>query len=93
MSASALLRASRLNAHLSQVELAERAATSQPDVSAVESGKRAPTVDTLERLLQRTGHRLIAVPGLGPDAVEKAERIAAAVRAGSLDEALRAFLD
>jgi len=93
MSASALLRASRLSARLSQVELAERAATSQPDVSAIESGKRVPTVDTLERLLQRTGHRLVAVPGLGPDAVETAERIAAAVRAGNRDDSLRAFLD
>jgi transcriptional regulator with XRE-family HTH domain len=93
MSASALLRASRLSARLSQVELAERAATSQPDVSAIESGKRVPTVDTLERLLQRTGHRLIAIPGLGPDAVETAERIAAAVRTENRDEALRAFLD
>jgi hypothetical protein len=52
-----------------------------------------PTVDTLERLLQWTGHRPIAVPGLGPDAVETAERIAAAVRAENRDEALRAFLD
>lgn len=93
MSASALLRASRLSARLSQVELAERAATSQPDVSAIESGKRVPTVDTLERLLQRTGHRLIAVPSLGPDAVETAEQIGAAVRAENRGEALRAFLD
>jgi transcriptional regulator with XRE-family HTH domain len=93
MSASALLRASRLSAHLSQVELARLAATSQPDVSAIESGKRVPTVDTLERLLQRTGHRLIAIPGPGPDAVKTAERIAEAVRAESRDEALRAFLD
>ena len=93
MSASALLRASRLSARLSQVELAERAATSQPDVSAIESGKRVPTVDTLERLLQQRGHRLIAVPGLGPDAAETAERIAAAVRTENRDKALRAFLD
>ena len=93
MSASVLLRASRLSARLSQFELAERAATSQPDVSAIESGKRVPTLDTLERLLQRTGHRLIAVPGLGPDAVEISERIAAAVRAGNRDDTLRAFLD
>jgi transcriptional regulator with XRE-family HTH domain len=93
MSASALLRASRLSAGLSQVELAERTATSQPDVSAIESGKRVPTVDTLERLLKRTGHRLVAIPCSGPDAVDTAERIAAAVRAENRDEGLRAFLD
>ncbi|MCU1546837.1 MAG: hypothetical protein JWP30_1937 [Homoserinimonas sp.] len=44
-------------------------------------------------LLQRTGHRLIAVPGLGPNAIEIAERIAAAVRAENRDESVRAFLD
>ena len=93
MSASALLRAARSSARLNQGDLAERAATSQPDVSSIERGARVLTVDTLERLLQRTGHRLIAVPGLGPDAVETAERIATAVRAENRDEALRAFLD
>ena len=48
-------------------------------------------MDTLERPLLRTGHRLIAVPG--PDAVEPAERVAAALRAKNRDDALRALLD
>ena len=52
-----------------------------------------PTADTLERLLQRTGHRLIAVPRLGPDAVETAEGIAEAMGNENRIEALRAFLD
>lgn len=93
MSDSALLPDSRMSARLSQVELTERAATSQPDVSANESGKSAPTADTIERLLQRTARRLIAIPGLGPDAMETVERIAAAVRAGNHGDELRAFID
>ncbi|MHB1173001.1 MAG: helix-turn-helix domain-containing protein [Lacisediminihabitans sp.] len=93
MSASTLLRASRLSTGISQGDLAARAQTSQPDISTIERGKRIPTVDTLERLLLQTGHRIISVPGLGPDAVDTADRIAGAVRSQSRDTALRAFLD
>jgi hypothetical protein len=75
---------------MSQGDLAARAKTSQPDISTIESGKRGPTVDTLERLLRQTGHRLIAIPGSGIDATDTADRISAAV---SKDDALRAFLD
>jgi transcriptional regulator with XRE-family HTH domain len=67
-----------------------RARTSQAQISTIESGKKIPTVDTLERLLRQTGHRIIAVPGTGTDAAETAERIASS---SSRDSALRAFLD
>lgn len=90
MTASTLLRASRLASGITQGDLAARAKTSQPDISTIESGKRSPTVYTLERLLRHTGHRIIAVPGVGVDATETAERIASA---GSRDSALRAFID
>lgn len=90
MAASTLLRSSRLTSGISQGDLAARTKTSQPDISTIESGKRVPTVDTLERLLRQTGHRLIAIPGSGIDAAETADRIAASV---SKDDALRAFLD
>lgn len=90
MAASALLRASRLVSGITQGDLAARAKTSQPDISSIESGKRVPTVDTLERLLRQTGHRLIAIPDTGVDATETAERIASVT---SRDSALRAFLD
>lgn len=90
MAASLLLRSSRLATGITQGELAARAKTSQPDISTIESGKRIPTVDTLERLLRQTGHRLVAIPGVGVDATETAERIASAV---ARDSAVRAFLD
>lgn len=90
MSASTLLRSSRLTSGITQGDLAARAKTSQPDISSIESGKRVPTVDTLERLLRQTGHRIIAIPGAGVDAAETAERIASST---SRDSALRAFLD
>jgi len=90
MAASTLLRSSRLTSGISQGDLAARAKTSQPEISTIESGKRVPTVDTLERLLRQTGHRIIAVPGAGTDAAETAERIASA---SSKEDELRAFLD
>ncbi len=90
MAASTLLRSSRLTSGITQGDLAARAKTSQPDISSIESGKRIPTVDTLERLLRQTGHRIIAVPGVGVDASETAERITSA---RSRDSALRAFID
>jgi transcriptional regulator with XRE-family HTH domain len=90
MAASIILRSSRLVSGITQGDLAARAKTSQPDISSIESGKRVPTVDTLERLLRQTGHRIIAIPGAGVDAAETAERIASAT---SSDAALRAFVD
>lgn len=93
MTASNLLRSSRLTSGISQGDLAARAHTSQPEISSIESGRRVPTVDTLERLLRQTGHRLIAIPGAGTDAPETGERIASALRSDSADSALRAFID
>lgn len=93
MPASTLLRSARLTSGISQGDLAARTKTSQPDISTIESGKRTPTVDTLERLLRQTGHRIIAVPGVGPDGIETAERISNALKPGSDDSTLRAFLD
>lgn len=88
-----MLRSSRLSSGISQGDLAARAKTSQPDISTIESGKRSPTVDTLERLLRQTGHRIIAIPGTGTDAAEVADRISAALKANGHGPALRAFID
>jgi transcriptional regulator with XRE-family HTH domain len=93
MSAATLLRSSRLTSGIRQSDLARRAQTSQAEISCIEGAKKVPTVDTLERLLRQTGHRIIAVPGNGTDAAETADRIAAALKPGSTDSALRAFLD
>ena len=90
MTASTILRSSRLSRGITQGDLAARAKTSQPEISTIESGKKVPTVDTLERLLRQTGHRLIVVPGSGTDAADTADRIALST---SRDSALRAFLD
>lgn len=62
MSAAELLERARRAAGLSQEELARRAHTSRTTLSAYEHGRKAPTLDTAQRLLAQTGHELAVVP-------------------------------
>lgn len=52
------IRQARLDASLSQVELAARAGTSQSALARYETGAALPTLPTLERLLAACGKRL-----------------------------------
>jgi predicted nucleotidyltransferase/DNA-binding XRE family transcriptional regulator len=54
-----LLKRARVSADLSQTEVARRAGVAQSVISAYESGRREPSVPTLERLVRATGHRLV----------------------------------
>jgi transcriptional regulator with XRE-family HTH domain len=58
MTPGALIRDARSRAGLTQAELARRIGTSQPVVARLESGSANPTLATLERALNATGHRL-----------------------------------
>ncbi len=60
--ASILLSTVREAAGLSKADLAERAGTSRPTLSAYEHGRVSPTLDTLERILAAAGYRLTASP-------------------------------
>jgi transcriptional regulator with XRE-family HTH domain len=53
-----LIRAARRRSGLTQAELAERAGTSQPVVSAYERERRDPTFGTLRKLVEASGARL-----------------------------------
>ena len=67
MNAADALRGARLRAGLTQHALAARAGTSQATISAYESGRKQPSLRTLERLLEATGSRLEVVPhGVAP---------------------------
>jgi transcriptional regulator with XRE-family HTH domain len=57
-----LLERVRQQAGLSQEELAARAGTSRPTVSAYEHGRKSPTLRTVERLLDGAGFELTAQP-------------------------------
>jgi transcriptional regulator with XRE-family HTH domain len=50
-----LIKIARSGAGLSQRELARRAQTSQATLSAYESGRKSPTLDTLERVVRAAG--------------------------------------
>jgi predicted nucleotidyltransferase/DNA-binding XRE family transcriptional regulator len=63
-----LLRQARLQAHLSQTELAGRAHVAQSVVSAYESNRREPALRTLTKLVEATGHRLVVSLELDPEA-------------------------
>src|SRR4051794_32342249 len=54
-----LLRVARTRRGLTQADLARRARTSQPVISAYEHGRRDPTFGTLRRLIEATGERLV----------------------------------
>ena len=64
MEPAELIKSLRRRRGLTQAELARRAGTSQPVVSAYECGHRDPTYSTLRRLVEAGGERLQL--GIGP---------------------------
>jgi transcriptional regulator with XRE-family HTH domain len=58
MNPGELLRSVRRRRGLTQADLARRAGTSQPVVSAYEHGRRDPSIGTLRRLVEAGGERL-----------------------------------
>jgi transcriptional regulator with XRE-family HTH domain len=66
---SRLLRYARRRAGLTQRRLAERAGIAQPAIARIESGRVSPTADTMDRLIEACGLRLVVEdrPGRGID--------------------------
>ena len=56
--ASAFLQLARLEAGLSQRELADRAGVTQSEIARIESGKREPSIPTLQKILAGAGQEL-----------------------------------
>jgi len=54
-----VLRDARKRSRLSQTDVARRAGVSQSVISAYESGRREPGMQTLARLVEATGHQLV----------------------------------
>jgi transcriptional regulator with XRE-family HTH domain len=90
-----LIRMARRQAGLTQTELAKRAGTSQAAVSAYESGRRSPSVDTLVRILTATGLELrmrLAPPDTHTSALATAEALLPAEQLASQRQRERARL-
>jgi len=55
---AALIKAVRRRQGLTQADLARRAGTSQPVISAYEHGRRDPTYSTLRKIVEASGEQL-----------------------------------
>ncbi|RZT64363.1 DNA-binding XRE family transcriptional regulator [Microcella alkaliphila] len=87
-----LLRDARVRRGLGQAELADAIGTSQAAVSFIESGHRAPRVDTVARWLHVTNHHLVAFPSVYPTAAEVGVVVTDALQADRSDDGRRALL-
>ncbi len=67
MRGSTLIASARRRAGLTQAQLARRAGTSQPVISAYEHGRRDPGIETLRRLIGATGAELTLGLAIGDD--------------------------
>jgi transcriptional regulator with XRE-family HTH domain len=76
MDAGRAIRDARTGAGLTQQQLAELAGTSQATLSAYESGRKRPAVDTLGRILAAAGSRLAVQPATVPVIRVSRERMA-----------------
>jgi transcriptional regulator with XRE-family HTH domain len=66
MQPAIMISSERKRASLTQAQLAERVGISQAKISAYESGRISPSVETLERLLAAMGARLTVERGRRP---------------------------
>lgn len=92
MDAAATLREARQDSGLTQAALAGRTGTSQATISAYESGRKHPSVETFSRLLAATGSRLTVEPAeqsvVQPSARQRARAARSLLEVLALAEAL-----
>ena len=91
--AAVVVRNARVQAGLSQRELARKARTAQSVVARIELGETSPTWDTLMRLLRASGHTLRAVlertPTVDPSILDDVPRILRLTPEERLEEVAR----
>jgi transcriptional regulator with XRE-family HTH domain len=68
--AASMIREARLQAGLTQAELAQRLHVSQSAVAKLERERSNPTVEALDRVLRATGHRLQMIAPAWSDGVD-----------------------
>jgi transcriptional regulator with XRE-family HTH domain len=91
--AAVVIRNARVQAGLSQRELARKAHTAQSVVARIELGETSPSWDTLMRLLRASGHTLRAVlertPTVDPSILDDVPRILRLTPEERLEEVAR----
>lgn len=92
MTIATLTGAARQSRGVSQVLLAAASGHHASNISAIESGRRIPRVDTLDQLLRTSGARLTISPTLRATALEAATVIRRAIATGDKGAAFRAWL-
>jgi transcriptional regulator with XRE-family HTH domain len=92
-----LVREGRKRAGLTQRELAVRAGTTQSAIARLESGRTAPTLEAVERLLRLCGFQLIVelVPYDDSDVVQAEARLRQSVdeRIAEMEAGLRSVAE
>ena len=75
MNVADVIRKARTESGLTQSELARFSGTSQPTLATYEAGRALPRLDTLERLLECSGHELVLtiIPNVRRGAVPMTE--------------------
>jgi len=92
MTIATLSEAARLSRGLSQSALADKSGHHAANISAIESGRRVPRVDTLDRILRTSGARLAISPTVRTTALEAGAEIRRALRNGDPSQAFRTWL-
>jgi transcriptional regulator with XRE-family HTH domain len=90
MTASEAIRNARIRAGITQTELARRLGTTQSAVARLEAPNANPTVSTVERALEATGHRLLLAaarsePGVDETLIANRLRLSPADRLKSFE--------
>ena len=91
MTSAAIIREARRSAGLTQAELARRLGVAQPVVARLETRAANPTVETLDRTLRATGHRLALasephVPSVDESLIRKHLELSPADRVRRLEQ-------
>jgi transcriptional regulator with XRE-family HTH domain len=89
MTAADLIRDARRRHRIDQRTLAHRARTSQAQISRIEQGETSPGVDTLQRLLECMGERLVLSAEPLPHGNQSDADLRAELRATSPAERVR----
>jgi transcriptional regulator with XRE-family HTH domain len=92
MSIGDLVHAARRSRGYTQRQLSGRSGVAQSTLSDLESGRRSPSTDTVDRLLLATGHQLISIPTRRHTAATATGEIASRLAEGDRELAVRHFI-